>query len=158
WIASGGWGIAPGGRDSTVCLWDATTGELCATLPHPGNVRCLAYSPDGTWLVSAAGGDDLRIWDAATGRLRKRIPVPAGPLVTLVVRPDGRRVAVRAADRKGQGDGLCVCDVASGKWLHKAEGGALAYSPDGRWLAALGADEKTILLLDAETHRTVARL
>ena len=47
WIASGGW-------DSTVRLWDAATGEPCATLPHPGVVWSLAFSPDGTWLVSAS--------------------------------------------------------------------------------------------------------
>jgi WD40 repeat protein len=151
WVASGGW-------DRQVRLWDAATGEPCATLPHPGFVRCLAYSPEGAWLVSAADGDDLRVWDTATARLRKRIPVPAGPLEALVVRPDGRRLAVRAVNRQGHGDGLGVCDVASGKWLYKDEGGALAYSPDGRWLAALGADLKSVLLLDAETHRTVARL
>ena len=49
WIASGGW-------DNTVRLWDAATGEPCATLPHPGIVRSLAYGPDGTWLVSASAG------------------------------------------------------------------------------------------------------
>ena len=36
----------------TVRLWDAVTGEPCASLPHPGVVPSLAYSPDGTWLVS----------------------------------------------------------------------------------------------------------
>src|SRR5262249_54098084 len=37
------------------------------------------------------------------------------------------------------------------------EGMALAYSPDGRWLAVRAADEKTLLLLDARTHETTAR-
>ncbi len=45
WLASGGW-------DNTVRLWDAATGEPCATLPHPGIVPGLAFSPDGTWLVT----------------------------------------------------------------------------------------------------------
>ena len=49
WIASGGW-------DNTVRLWDAATGEPCATLPHPGVVRSLAFGPDGTWLVSGSDG------------------------------------------------------------------------------------------------------
>src|SRR5262249_43358537 len=52
---------------------------------------------------------------------------------------------------------LIVCDVASGKLLFSAEGSSLAYSPDGRWLAALAGDEKTVLLLDARTHETAAR-
>ncbi len=153
WIASGGWD-----EKDQVRLWDAATGEQCASLQHPNSVRCLAYSPDGAWLASAGDGEDLRIWDAATARLRKRIPVPAGILEALVVRPDGKRVAVRAINRERQGGGLCVCEVESGEWLYRVEGGALAYSPDGRWLAALDADEKTVLLLDAETHKTVARL
>jgi WD40 repeat protein len=34
----------------------------------------------------------------------------------------------------------------------------LGYSPDGRWLAVRDADDKTVLLLDARTHETAARL
>src|SRR5262249_10841657 len=34
----------------------------------------------------------------------------------------------------------------------------LAYSPDGRWLAFRAADEEAVLLLDARTHETAARL
>ena len=70
WLASGGW-------DNTVRLWDAATGEPCASLPHPGFVPSLAYSPDGTWLVSGNYGDDrLRIWDVATARSARKSRVP----------------------------------------------------------------------------------
>ncbi len=41
--------------------------------------------------------------------------------------------------------------------MFSAEGWALAYSPDGRWLAVRAADDKTVLLLDARTHETAAR-
>ena len=56
-------------------LWDAATGEPCATLPHPGVVWGLAFGPDGTSLVSASDrSDGLRIWDVATARVRTESP------------------------------------------------------------------------------------
>jgi WD40 repeat protein/tRNA A-37 threonylcarbamoyl transferase component Bud32 len=152
WIASGAW-------DNTVRLWDAATGEPCATLPHPGFVRSLAYGPDGRWLVSGSDGESrLRIWDVATSHVRQEIPVPAMDFRSLTVSPDGRRVAATALDPQSRTHHLHVCDVASGERLFSAEGRALAYSPDGRWLAVLAADWKTVLLLDARTHGTSARL
>src|SRR5262249_51332607 len=75
----------------------------------------------------------------------------------LTVSPDGTRVAATAYDPRGNKHHLLVCDVASGERLFSAEGWALTYSPNGRWLAALAVDEKTVLLLDARTHETAAR-
>jgi WD40 repeat protein len=116
----------------------------------------LAYGPDGTWLVSGNYGDNrLRIWDTATGTVRKEIQGPAGTFRSLTLSPDGRCVAAnRNAYFK---DHWWVCDIASGKRLFSAEGAALAYSPDGRWLAVRDPDEKTLLLLDARTYKTAAR-
>src|SRR5262249_27089657 len=50
-----------------------------------------------------------------------------------------------------------VCDVISGEQLFAADGGVLAYSPDGRWLATLAVNNKTVLLLDARTHERATR-
>jgi len=151
WLASGSW-------DGTVRLWDAATGEPCATLSHPPFVWELAFGPDGTWLVTGSpDGDRLRIWDVATARIRKEVPFPTRNLRFLTVSPDGTRVAARSDDPKGTRHNLTVCDIASGKLLFSTEGSPLAYSPDGRWLAALAADEKEVLLLDARTHATAAR-
>jgi WD40 repeat protein/predicted Ser/Thr protein kinase len=148
WIASGGW-------DNRVRLWDAATGEACATLPHPGYVLSLAFTPNGRWLVTGSHGDDrLRIWDVATARLRNTIPGPGRGFRFLTVSPDGRRVAASADPAQ-----LRVCDLTSGEPLFSAEGKPLAYSPDGRWLAIVrAANEKTVVLLDARTHEEAARL
>lgn len=150
WLASGSW-------DGTVRLWDAATGESCATLSHPHVVWELAFGPDGTWLVTGCpDGDRLRIWDVARARVRREIPFPTNNLRSLTVSPDGTRVAARSDDPKSKRPRLTVCDIASGKTLLSTEGSSLAYSPDGRWLAALAVDEKEVLLLDARTHEMAA--
>jgi WD40 repeat protein/tRNA A-37 threonylcarbamoyl transferase component Bud32 len=152
WIASGGW-------DSELRLWDAATGEPCARLPHSGVVGSLAFSPDGMSLISGSYSDSrLRIWDVATARVRKEIQVPVALFRSVIVSPDGGRVAVTTYEPTSNEQHLHVCDLASGEWLFSAEGRALAYSPDGRWLAVKAADDKPVLLLDARTHETVARL
>ncbi len=153
WLASGSW-------DGTVRLWDAATGEPCATLSHPSSVSGLAFGPDGTWLVTACRPDDgLRIWDVATARLRKKIPVHDRNVLfhSLRVSPDGTRVAATAEDGGYENLRLTVCDIATSNPLFSSKGLALAYSPDGRWLAVWAPDEKTVLVLDARTHATVAR-
>jgi WD40 repeat protein/serine/threonine protein kinase len=154
WLASGSW-------DKTVGLWDAATGELCATLPHPSFVWGLAFGPDGTWLVTGCAYEDdrLRIWDVATARVRREIPYHRGDFHfhSLAVSSDGARVAATVEDRKFRNHRLTVYDTASGQSLFSTQGMALAYSPDGRWLAVRAADEKAVLLLDARTHEAAAR-
>jgi WD40 repeat protein len=148
WLASGSW-------DNKLRLWDAATGEPCATLSQPGIVWTMAYSPDGAWLMTGSDRDDrLRILDAATGDVRKEIRGPPGSGRFLTLSPDGRRVAATAFSPQGRVH-FAVCDIESDKQLFSAEGLALAYSPDGRWLAVLAADDKTVLLVDARTHETV---
>jgi WD40 repeat protein len=151
--------LATGSWDKTVRLWDAATGEPCATLPHPSFVLGLAFGPDGTWLATGCHQDDrLRIWDVATGRLRKEIPFPYRNFYSLTVSSDGTRVATTRQDEANNKWRLNVFDIASDKSLFSTEGAILAYSPDGRWLAVRAADEKTVLLLDARTHETTARI
>jgi WD40 repeat protein len=67
-------------------------------------------------------------------------------------------VAATVLDRRRDKYRLYVCDFESGERLHSEDGGALAYSPDGRWLAARAADERAVRLLDARTHAEAARL
>jgi WD40 repeat protein/serine/threonine protein kinase len=151
WLASGSW-------DKTVCLWDAATGEPCAVLSHPSTVWNLAFGPDGTWLMTGCGADDrLRIWDVGTARVRQEITFPDMHVSSPTVSPDGTIVAVTANRPNEQIPILTVCDIASGKSLFSTQGVALAYSPDGRWLAVRAGDEKTLLLLDARTYKTATR-
>jgi eukaryotic-like serine/threonine-protein kinase len=149
--------LASGSYDGKVCLWDAATGEPCATLLHDSTVMGIAFGPDSTWLMTGCGDDRLRIWDVATTRLLKDFKFPGRRLQDPTISPDGTRVAATSSDAIGKQNRLIVCNLATGEPLFSTEGSSLGYSPDGRWLAALDADDRTILLLDALTHETVAR-
>ena len=46
--------VATAAMDGAVDLWDARTGNRLATFPHPGEVRYVAFSPDGRQLLAAS--------------------------------------------------------------------------------------------------------
>ncbi|MFP4425592.1 MAG: hypothetical protein ACLFPP_03980 [Spirochaetaceae bacterium] len=56
--------IFPGERnDNDICICDTETGEPIDVLRHhKGAVRAIALSPDGEWLASAGGRDELFLW------------------------------------------------------------------------------------------------
>ena len=55
---------------TTVRLWDADTGQPVGQplTGHTDTVTSVAFSPDGTRIVSGSADNTVRLWDAATGQ------------------------------------------------------------------------------------------
>jgi WD40 repeat protein len=60
--------LASASDDSTVKIWDASSGTCLQTLEgHSDAVRSVAFSPDSSRLASASHDSTVKIWDASSG-------------------------------------------------------------------------------------------
>jgi WD40 repeat protein len=66
--------VATGGRNSTLTVWDLATGKRLIELPHPAWLQTLAFTADGTELISGCGDGLIRVWNWRTGELKRGLP------------------------------------------------------------------------------------
>jgi len=105
-------------------------------LPHPNEVRAVAFSPDGLKLATGDLDGVARLWEAATGRLLMTLNLHTQRIHAVEFSPDGKTLATGAEDHL-----IGLWEVGSGKLLMKMKGTddtvlKLTFSPDGQWLAA----------------------
>ncbi|HEX4608372.1 MAG TPA: hypothetical protein VH092_09210 [Urbifossiella sp.] len=60
---------------------------------HKGLVTSVAFSPDGSTLVTGSWDQTVRFWDAATGSERSALAWPVGKVTAVTYAPDGLRMA-----------------------------------------------------------------
>lgn len=149
--------------DGKVQVLDVGTGRPVGAPVENWEVRIVAFSPDGTRIVS--GGDDqtVRLWDVATGRqIGDPMTGHSSDVKGVAFSPDGTRIA------SGSRDGVRLWDATTARQVGglMAIGGtesrgveSVVFSPDGRRIAA---DEDTVAgttvrLWDTATGKPVGR-
>jgi tRNA A-37 threonylcarbamoyl transferase component Bud32 len=135
--------------------WDRMCqGELSTVTAHSDAVRKVAFSPDGSLIVSC-GDSTIKLWDTITGK-PSRTSLSHACVHTVAFSPDGRTLV-------SCGNEVKMWDVASGKELRTLplEGGAgfmrMAYSPDGKILA-VGESGSAIKLWDMKEEKWLGSL
>jgi WD40 repeat protein len=151
--------IASASNDGTLRLWDAGTGAEVAILNgHTHRVRSVDWSPDGRRLASASEDGTVRVWSSSGNQLRllhrpKRVPW------VVAWCPDGGRLAV--AEEFGS---IRLWNAENGKEAGPSEferpadysshtAFSLAWSPNGKQLAAPRLEDNLIEVLDATTGK-----
>jgi WD40 repeat protein len=164
--------VATVAMDKFLRIWDAETGtELIALRCRDARVYIemgrvdsrdaraykVAFSPNGTRLLSVCDDDKVSLWDALTG---KQIVVLKGHdevFSSAVFSPDGSRILT--ASDSHDNETVRLWDAESSKELVAYDiPGSLhgaVYSPDGKRFATASADT-TIRLWDAESGKQLA--
>ncbi|MBK8913349.1 MAG: protein kinase [Phycisphaerales bacterium] len=129
------------GFDGTVRSWSLPEGRPAGTIrAGHSSVRDLAVFSDGRRIAAGCGDGTVRVWNIADGVELQVLRAPTRNIINgLAISADGRRIVA------GQRTGVCMWDVGSGTLERVLEGGeesggAVAFSPDGAWIATGGSD------------------
>jgi WD40 repeat protein len=82
-----------------VRVWDASTGAELKTLNgHTDAVWSVAFSSDGTRIVSGSFDNSVRVWDASTGAELKTLNGHTGYVSSVAFSSDGTRIVSGSSD------------------------------------------------------------
>jgi WD40 repeat protein len=132
--------LASGGQDKRIVLWDLKFGIQLETLEHESDILDCIFSSDGRLLASATREHGIILWEfGEDGFVRRKAELKGhlGPVLS---------VAFQGAEVLASGgvDGTVrLWEVKTGRMRgeplnHEAEVRAVAFSHDGRRLAAAG--------------------
>ena len=158
--------IASASADGTIGLWDTATGKAshAALISTEGGFQSVAYSPDGKYLASGAGGKtgsaggQIVLWDVAAGYVPAVLAPGDGAWVdALTFSRDGTMLAAAFADASGAVYSVAgrkaVCP-SIGKKVDNQVFSTLAVSPDGREVA-FGTSNNGVPGTDHVEHRNL---
>ncbi|HKJ56026.1 MAG TPA: BTAD domain-containing putative transcriptional regulator [Nitriliruptoraceae bacterium] len=143
--------LATAGDDGLLRVWDTATAELQAEFEGDGQVWGVSFTPDDSRVAASWVNEEVvRVLDLVSGESVLEVPAWTVNLaISTSFSPDGTRLAIAAMDR-----GVIVVDVGTGQEVFTIPTAtvtfAVAWSPDGRWIAS-GSGDGVTRLTDAAT-------
>ena len=137
--------IVTGGSDGVARVWDLANARQAAILDRPtGIILGVRYLPDGK-TIAVSTQSQTTLWNAATAKPVKTLAEDFGGALSFS--PDGRLVLGISHGGLLGTSTLELRDVRSGELMHRLKGHRGTLSPNGRYVAVLGVEDKGNFLI-----------
>lgn len=151
--------LASGSAYGSIRIWDVAKAKEARILEaHEMATQSVAFSPDGRLLASAGRKGAVKIWDTASWQVLHEYADGFPNPRAVVFSADGRLLATANPSE------IRLTDVATGTHAPKMVTRtmqphmmAIAFSPDGKWIA-VGGGPGFIELWDTQTRKRVTTL
>jgi WD40 repeat protein/serine/threonine protein kinase/TPR repeat protein len=135
----------------------AADAQILTVTGDTDRVRSVAFSSDGTRVVTTSYDKTTRIWDAGTGHLVMLLSADTDRVISAAFSPDGLHVVTGSFDKI-----IRIWDADTGREALQLKGHtdrirSVAYSPDGGKIVS-GSYDNTARIWDAATGREIRTL
>jgi WD40 repeat protein len=143
--------LASASSDSTVKVWDASSGECLQTLEgHSREVSSVTFSHNSAMLASASWDKTVKVWDASSGACLQTLEGHNSAVSSIAFSHDSTKLASASFDKT-----VKVWDASSGECLQTLEGhsrevSSVTFSHNSAMLASASHD-KTVKVWDASS-------
>jgi WD40 repeat protein len=145
--------IAVGSESGDIIILDTITGTQTALLSgHTNEVNCVAFSPDGTSLVSGSDDYTAKVWDVQTGGIVNTFSGHTQQVWSVSISADCATLASGSGDYK-----ICLWNIKTGECYHTINQGSSVYyvwfSPTNSQ-HLISVSNSRVCQWDADGHQT----
>ncbi|KAI3863686.1 hypothetical protein MKW98_031278, partial [Papaver atlanticum] len=150
--------LVAGTGSGDVIAFDVSSGQLKwrSNDCHPGGVNAVSFSSESSRIYSAGVDGMVCKTDPASGNLLEKFKASAKAISSMVISPDGRKLATAASQLK-------IFNCSNNKKMHKFSGHpgtvrCMIFSEDGKYILSSAAGERHVALweIDGSKKKSVS--